>query len=441
MQIKERMPRKKADHSAILHMATKRMRWSNTFRISISLRDKIDPEILQCALEAVAPRFPYLFSGVRAGLFWYYLEPVDAVAPATPDKQNPLEYMSSSAVRKQAIRILYGENSIAVEPYHSITDGYGCLVFLKTFVAEYITLRYGTHISNFHDKKCIEEGPQPREYEDSFSHHANDAFSLENVVPSAFLPSFKKTSSTEVSTGIFDVNELLAIARSFGVTITTLFSAAMMDALQMVQSHHMPLREQWKPVRVAVPIDLRNLYDSDTLHNFTMYAMPEIDPRAVDYDFDELLHITQHQIDMQRSVEYMSAQIGNNVRLEQHPIVQRLPLPIKKLGLKAGLFLYGDRKYCLSISNLGPVQFPPEMSSYIRRIDFMLTPKVDTLYNCGAISFDGKLYFNITRKTNDVELADQFFDKLSLLGVRIKRESSESLAGRTDELVRKPQLA
>lgn len=440
MRTEKHMPKKKLDHAAILFMANKRRDWSQAFRISMSLREEIDPVALQRALEAVAPRFPYLFSSVHSGRYWYYLQPVDTVLPPAPDTPSPLTFMPSGEIKKQAIRILYGKYTITVEPFHALTDGQGCLIFLKTLVAEYITQRYGTPIPRTHGIKRLEDGPQPEDYEDSFLHHTHSTAPRENVSP-AFVPLFEKTASTEVSTGIFDVDELLETARACGVTLTTLFTAAMMDALQQVQAHQVPRRRRWKPVRIVIPVDVRKLFDSQTLHNFTMYATAGADPRTAQYDFEELLRLVQVQIDVQRKADAISAMIGSNVKLEQHPVAQRMPLPLKMLGVKAGAYLYGDRKFSLCFSNLGVVQLPPEMSPYIERVDFMLQPKVDALYNCASISFGGKLYFNITRNTHDTELAELFFENLAALGLTIQHEHSGVLGQVEEELMREPLLA
>ena len=46
------------DNAAKIFPAVKRRNWSNVFRLSVTLRDPVDPEVLQAAVREVAPRFP-----------------------------------------------------------------------------------------------------------------------------------------------------------------------------------------------------------------------------------------------------------------------------------------------------------------------------------------------------------------------------------------------
>lgn len=420
---KRKANRIKLDNSAIIHMTSKRRDWVNTFRLSITLYEAVDPIVLQAALVSVAPRFPYLFAGVRPGLFWYYLEPAEDCPQTTPDTPAPLTHMDSTEIRDNATRVLYGPNSIAVEIFHSVTDGHGGLVFLKTLVAEYIALRYNIAVSKTHSILRIDEGPKKGELEDSFYTYA-DGKSARTSAPASFVPSGIKLKNVDVCTGIFSIAELLHVARAHGVTITTLFTAIMLESLQSVQKARKPRAVAWRPIRIMVPVNLRKMFESESLRNFTLYVTPEINPICEEYSFEQLAHTVQQQIDAQNNREFMAAQIGSNVGLEASSFMQAIPLAVKSLGLKVGFYLYGGRKTSMTISNIGQVHFPQEMTPFIKRVDFMLSPRPTTLYNCGIVSFGDKLVFNITKKSKSTDLEDVFFGRLSELGLSIKREST-----------------
>ena len=46
------------DTAALIFPATRRRDWSNAFRVSASLRDAVEPEILQRAVDELRARFP-----------------------------------------------------------------------------------------------------------------------------------------------------------------------------------------------------------------------------------------------------------------------------------------------------------------------------------------------------------------------------------------------
>ena len=65
------------DTAALIFPAITRRDWSNAFRVSATLTEEVDPEILQRAANSLRSRFPSFFVTLRKGFFWYYLEESD----------------------------------------------------------------------------------------------------------------------------------------------------------------------------------------------------------------------------------------------------------------------------------------------------------------------------------------------------------------------------
>ena len=65
----------KLDLSGNVYPTLQRKSFSSVFRVSVTLKEKVDPQILQKAYEKTLPRFPSLKVALRKGLFWRYLEP------------------------------------------------------------------------------------------------------------------------------------------------------------------------------------------------------------------------------------------------------------------------------------------------------------------------------------------------------------------------------
>ena len=63
----------KLDNAAKIYPAARRRNWNNMFRVSCTLKDEVDRDVLQEALIHVAPRFPSISVRLRRGVFWYYL--------------------------------------------------------------------------------------------------------------------------------------------------------------------------------------------------------------------------------------------------------------------------------------------------------------------------------------------------------------------------------
>lgn len=59
----------KLDLSGNVYPTLQRKSFSSVFRVSVTLKEKVDPQILQKAYEKTLPRFPSLKVALRKGLF------------------------------------------------------------------------------------------------------------------------------------------------------------------------------------------------------------------------------------------------------------------------------------------------------------------------------------------------------------------------------------
>ena len=163
------------DNAAKIYPAARRQNWSNVFRVSVTLSEKVDTAVLQSALDVTARRFPSLAARLRKGVFWYYLQELDHAPAISEEWSYPLAQMSAEEVRRCAFRVIAYENRIAVELFHSLTDGNGALVFLKTLTAEYLQQKYGVYIPAEDGVLGRLEEPTEEELEDSFQKYAGNA--------------------------------------------------------------------------------------------------------------------------------------------------------------------------------------------------------------------------------------------------------------------------
>lgn len=114
----------------------------------------------------------------------------------------------------------------------------------------------------------------------------------------------------------------------------------------------------------------------------------------------------------QNTPEYMSALMAGNKTAAAFPLFRVLPLPLKLLLLRIANHICGERTSCISLSNLGIVELPEEMQEYVTGIDFLLTPRIKSPYNCGVVTYDGILSIHFTRCCQEPELETIFFSML-----------------------------
>lgn len=135
-----------------------------------------------------------------------------------------------------------------------------------------------------------------------------------------------------------------------------------------------------------------------------MYTIPELNPKLGEYSFSEICQIIQHKMGLEFTAKHMSQVIATNVNDERNPLVRLIPLPIKNAVMKAIFDSVGEKKSCLSLSNLGQVKLPDVMAAYIQRFDFILGVQAAAPYNCGMLSFGDTAYMNFIRNIQEPEL-------------------------------------
>mgnify|MGYP006898628318 CR=1 FL=1 len=85
----------------------------------------------------------------------------------------------------------------------------------------------------------------------------------------------------------------------------------------------------------------------------------------------------------------------------------------------------GERKSCLSLSNLGAAGLPEEMGQYVERLDFILGVQNTTHYNCGVISYKDHLQLNLVRNIQETELEMALYQTLRSLDIPVKVQSNQ----------------
>ncbi|MBN1623638.1 MAG: hypothetical protein JW903_04675, partial [Clostridia bacterium] len=153
------------DNSAKIYPAIVNDRQTTLFRVAFTLKDDIDPDILQVALETVNPRFPYFNVSLRRGFFWNYLERNNNLPSVHCDTPSPCENINTIYNNGFLYKVLYFKKRIAVEFSHVMSDGYGVLEYSKTLVLEYLRLS-GHEIENDGSIFDIKQPPEMGEFLD-----------------------------------------------------------------------------------------------------------------------------------------------------------------------------------------------------------------------------------------------------------------------------------
>ena len=410
------------DTAALIFPAITRRDWSNAFRVSACLKDEVDPVILQQAVDELRPRFPSYYVTLRKGMFWYYLEESRERVTVQSDYAYPLTFMSSRELKRNCLRVLVHQNRIAAEFFHSLTDGRGGSVYLCNLIARYLELKEGISIPREGLIRDLTGGPTPEELEDSFLKNAAEVAAGRKEEPSYRLHGSREEHGFRtLTTGIVETQALLDTAHRYGVTVTALLAAVMAESVIAMQNEELERRHQ-HPVKITIPVDLRRLYGSRTLRNFSLVLNVGVDPRYGDYTLEELCRSIYHQLCAGATRQNMAGMIAANVQPQKLIPLRLAPVSVKNLVMDAVYRHSGESGGSLNISNITNLPLPEVMLRHIERMEFIIGPQRSYPNNCSVMSFGGKTYINMIRNIRQSELERRFFSRLVELGIAVEIE-------------------
>ena len=341
------------------------------------------------------------------------------------DYAYPVAFMSSRELRQNCLRILYYRSRIAVEFFHSLTDGRGGSVYLLSLTARYLELRYGISVPRDNTILRPDDPPTLEELEDSFLHNAAEVAAGRKEAYSYRLHGTKEARGfRHLTTGVVKTQALLDAARSRKVSVTAFLAAVMAQSVMEIQALERPRRRQ-KPVKITIPVDLRRLFDSSTLRNFSLVLNVGADPRYGDYTIDELCQSIYHQLNAGATSQNMAGMIAANVQPQQITALRLAPVFLKNIVMDC-IYRASERCGSLNLSNLSVLSLPAVMQPYVERMEFIIGPQRSYPNNCSVLSCGGNTYINMIRSIRESELERRFFSKLVALGIPVSIESNGS---------------
>ena len=415
----------KLDNAAKIYPAARRRNWIAMFRFTAQLTEPVDPDLLQQAVAIAMPRFPGLAVRLKRGLFWFYLEHNNAVPDVKPDVNNPCIPIAPKENKHFLFRIRYYGSRIAVEVYHVACDGTGGLCFLKTVVAEYLTLKYHIIIPRGNGILDCSEAPHPEELEDAFQRYAGSETLSRNEDNAFHITGTDELPETiHITTGMIPVAVVLAKAKEKGVTLTEYLTSVLLLSIDTLQRREVKLPRHMKPVKVSVPVNLRSYFPSETIRNFSSYINPGINSRLGVYTLDEILLEVHSFMKLEGTHKKLAARFAANVRSEKLTSLRIAPLFLKNVVMRLAYIRWGDRKTSTTLTNLGRVKLPAEMEEYVTRMEVLLGPLSSNRVVCAAMSYGDTLYLNFTRTIVESRLEREFFKNLVRQGIPVKIESN-----------------
>ncbi|MCR5784911.1 MAG: hypothetical protein K6G40_04600 [Eubacterium sp.] len=410
----------KVDNVAKVFLASYNKRDTRSFRLTCTLKEKVDPVILQEALHITSMERPQYQVEIHKGLFWHYMEVSEKEAVVKEEYQRPCPLLYGQDYRGCLhYSVTYWRNRINLEMFHALTDGTGGLEFLNIIIQNYLKLKYPEKMKGV----TMYSGAAYDDLEEnSFSkfYGKNRGDAGKKAGKSYQIKSIKLPyDQQQFFEAHMSVKEVLAKAKGCGASMTAYLGALL--ALSIYEE--MPaLVKHKKPVTISMPVNLRNFYPSETSRNFfnSIYISHVFNGAET---IEELAHEFDKQLKEEIAPETVKARMDSFEKLEHFLLIRVVPLFIKNPVVK---FFSKKEQASVSaiVSNVGKISVPDEVKPYIE--SYAGYCSTDKLF-ITVVSYEDDLVFGIASVYRSTRVLKNFIRSFTDNGIKVTVSATEVL--------------
>ena len=398
-------------------------------RIAFTLSEDIHRERLQSSINKVlVQRFPYYQVYLRKALFGYVLEKTDDLPRVEVDRKYCCRYVNLHQ-DKFLFRFLVMKRKVALEMSHIITDGYGLLVFLATVLAEYLRasgLKVEKHPLIFDLNAKID----PREWQCGYRRIFDGKGPPQKIDKPAYIPhgkaiSFDKYYTTHLRMNLDTVKQK---AREISSNLLSFAYGIYMWAIQELYLDDLRMKKtHWNiPLRMQIPVNLRNLYETPCMKNFCYVYSPSFTIKRHDKirSCEEIIHFISDSIRHEKENNIVENQIQRNIRGSSAFWFRYMHRKLKEYTLSLFYQIYARGIFSGVLTNLGEINLPPSFEKMIDSMEVVPCNSPAPGRNSAMFSYKGILEICIASTIEDIRMEKKIAEKLDSMGVPFSRTTN-----------------
>jgi NRPS condensation-like uncharacterized protein len=397
----------KLDNAAKIFPPNSNERDTKVFRFVCELKDDIDRNILQEAVDKTLLLFPFYQSVLRRGAFWYYFEQTELRPEVAEEYKLPCSMLYHRNRRNLLFEVTYYKNRINLEVFHALTDGTGALGFLKTLLYYYITIFYkddfnGTLPVLDYDASLTQK------MDDSFQKH----YSVKRIpkkvkITKAYRIQGRRPIDNRIKIieGLMPVKDVLELSRKHNTTLTVYLTALFIKSI----NKEMSVRSKKNPVVLSVPVNLRSYFPSVTARNFFAAVNISYDFNKSGEELEDIIMGVKDSFEREFTKDRLEKQMNRLLSLEHNAFMRVVPLVIKDRVLRFASWL-SDRGITASLSNVGKITVSPELAPYIKLFNCFVSARRPQITIC---SYQNNLMVSFTSPFVGTDIQKNFFRHLS----------------------------
>lgn len=412
----------KLDNTANLFPVIAGERLTNTYRISSTLTEDIDGPLLQEALDIVTPKIPGFNLRLRKGIFWYYFEENGKKAPKVREEHTyPCRFIYSSRNNSYLFRVSYYKNRINLEAFHVLTDGMGGITFLKELTYQYLRLKYPELREKLGDSLSPETSLNR---DDSFLTNYKTSSKSVYKVKRSFLIKGERLpyDAFGVINAYLNIPELKKLCKEkYSISINEYLVAAFIYATYTKYAGKI---DSERPIRVAVPVNLRPYFESNTTKNFFAMISAEFAPEeGRSYTFEEIAYMTRDSLRSQLTKENLENIFSYNVSNEQMFMARAVPLVLKNIAIRL-VYTKSALANTTTITNIGNISVLDDYKPYVKMFNATLSFSKGQELKGTIASYGNTLCYSICSAWADTGIPRRMFSQMAADGLNVEIETN-----------------
>lgn len=412
------------DKAGIIYPYVAEADWNSVYRVEAKLAQPLDLNALIAAVNAMKESYPYFFMTIAKLNRRFVLTKaknenvlVENIYPVC----RPFDLESG----KPLVRVIFDENTVAVELFHVLADGHGGERFFKALLENYRKRLAPLSVAPAEEHNA---GKMIYDLSDIYEEFVKEGGkNASRFMTKAY--QFKKREEAPLTAKCLNLSlgDLKAAAKARGVTITMLVCALQIAAIFETED------TKNKTVRISVPADIRRFAERETSRNGSLYILVGV-KRSQIKSFDDILASVKMQFEKYLTKENMLNMSYSNVSQANLKLFKALPLAVKKFVLNFGYTALGEDQFTATLTNTGVLNLGTELEKIVTDAYFILGKQKTKPINIAMSTFGESAKIMISTVYDNEKFTDKLAELLTDGGISFCGEKDNRTENRDTAL-------
>lgn len=411
--------KRKLDDQAKIFSLSCNKKDTSVFRLSTKLKQKIDKEILEIAVEETLEKYKDFKVKVKKGFFWYYLVENNNKPIIQERTDYNFKFIHYEDNNEYLFKISYDEKTINIDYFHILTDGNSGREFFNEIIYNYLKIKHPKSIKT----PSITEEQLSLSSENSYTKNYQKILGKIYHPPKAYQVQGKELENGKIGINQFNIklSELKNKAKEYGCSISEFLVS--MIAYSLYETNYKNNNGK-KPINICVPINLKKYFKSETISNFVSHMMISLKVKThKKHSFSDIITMVKEEFTKKLNIQKISNTMTSNGKAINNFFINIIPLNIKKACVVLGS-INVKKKFTMTLSNLGTSNIKETYNKYIKKCSFILPPDWAEKIRCGVCSYKDNLVVSFSSNIIEDSFENKFKELLNEYKISFKLESN-----------------